>query len=80
MVERRERRMAEISDLEAKILLMRRMGVEECDGIRLGPAPQAPPAEETKEQYDLRCNKEAQRRHDIMFAASGTRPRVRLVK
>lgn len=65
------------SDLDAlrkKIELMRELGVTEADGIKLGPPKPVAPEEETAEQYKARIAKEQVRQHDIMFAASGTKP------
>ncbi len=70
----------DLDALKAKIQLMREMGVTEADGIKLGP-PVAPPAEEeTKEKYLARIAREQRRHHDIMFAASGTKPKLSVVK
>lgn len=70
-------------DLEAlrkKIELMREMGVIEADGIKLG-AP-VPPAKktQTKEEWDAEQIAIRQKHHDILFAASGTKPALRIVK
>ncbi len=72
--------MSDLEDLEAKITLMRKLGVTECEGIKLGPAPQTPPEEETKEEMMRKINMAAQRRHDVMFAASSTRPKLVVIK
>ncbi len=64
-------------DLEAlrkKIELMRELGVTEADGIKLGPPKPEAPKEETPEQYKARIAAAQTRQHDIMFAASGTKP------
>ncbi len=70
----------EVASLRAKVALMREMGVLEADGIKLGPAPQPPKREETEEEWKERQAKIAQKQHDIMFAASGTKPLLRLAK
>jgi hypothetical protein len=67
----------DLDALRAKIALMREMGVLEADGIKLGAPPVAPKAEETPKEMLERANREAQRRHDIMFAHSTTKPRLR---
>lgn len=72
--------MSEIDDLRKKIELMRELGVTEADGIKLGPPPAPPKKEETREEMLHRLEREAQRQHDIMFAASGTKPMLRKVK
>lgn len=69
-------------DLEAlrkKIELMRELGVLEADGIKLGAAPPPPKKEETKEEMLARLQREQQRIHDTMFAASPTKPKLRPV-
>lgn len=68
------------SELRAKVTAMRELGVLEADGIKLGPLPPPPPKEETEEEWKERQAKIAQRQHDIMFAASGTKPVLRLAK
>ncbi len=72
--------MSELDDLEAKVALMRRLGVQEADGIRLGERPAPPPREETKDEWEARQVAIAERHHAIMFAASGTKPILRLAK
>ncbi len=72
--------MSDLDALKAKIELMRELGVTECDGIKLGAPPAPPPKEETIEEYTARANREAKRRHEIMFAASSTRPKLVAVK
>lgn len=69
-----------VAALRAKVALMREMGVLEADGIKLGPAPQPPKKEETEEEWKGRQAKIARRQHDILFAASGTKPVLRLAK
>lgn len=68
----------EVAVLRAKIALMRETGVLEADGIKLGPVPQPPKKELTEEQWKELQAKNAQRMHEILFAHSGTRPRLRL--
>lgn len=68
------------AELRAKVTAMRELGVLEADGIKLGPLPAPPPKEETEEEWKERQAKIAQRQHDIMFAASGTKPVLRLAK
>jgi len=77
---RRVAQVSDLDDLEKKIALMRKLGVTEVDGIKLGPVPQEPAKEETAEEYTARLNRETARRHEIMFAASATRPRLRVLK
>ena len=68
----------EVAVLRAKVRAMRELGVTEADGIKLGPAPAPPKKEETKEEWKARMNAQRQREHDILFAASGTKPKLRL--
>lgn len=70
----------DIEKLRAKIALMRELGVTEADGIKLGPPVAPPKEEETQKEMLQRLEREAQKRHDIMFAASGTKPLLRKVK
>lgn len=79
-VERDLRAKGEAEALRQKILLMREMGVTEADGIKLGPVPVPPKKEETEEEFKARLQRERQRQHDILFAASGTKPILRAVK
>lgn len=72
--------MSDLDDLRAKILLMRELGVTEADGIKLGAPIPAAAKEETLEEFNLRQIAIRQREHDIMFAASGTKPVLRLAK
>ncbi len=69
-----------LDELAAKAKLMRELGIIEADGIKLGPPVQPPPKEETLEEFNARLNRETERRHQIMFAASATRPRLKVVK
>ena len=72
---------AVLDELSEKVALMRKLGIQECDGIKLGVAPSAAvPKEETADEWRERLHREAKRHHDIMFAASLTRPAVRRVK
>ncbi len=70
----------DLDKLTAKVELMRRLGITECDGIKLGAPILPKPPEETAEEYTERANKEAARRHQIMFAHSATRPKLRVLK
>ncbi len=70
----------EIEKLRAKVAMMREMGVTEADGIKLGPVPQPAKEPETEEQWKERQAKMAQRHHEIMFAATSTKPVLRLAK
>ncbi len=70
----------EVAVLRAKVAMMRELGVLEADGIKLGPVPQPPKKEETEEEMKKRLGRERQRQHDILFAASGTRPVLRVAK
>lgn len=72
--------MSELDDLRKKIELMRELGVTEADGIKLGSPPPQPKRDETAEEMRARLAKEQQRVHDIMFAASGTKPILRRIK
>lgn len=71
---------ADLDALREKILLMRELGVTEADGIKLGPPIAKPAKEETPEEFNARQIAIRQREHDIMFAASGTKPVLRLAK
>ena len=68
----------EIAALRQKVELMRELGVMEADGIKLGPAPVPPKKEQTPEEWKLEQARLAQKQHDVMFAASGTKPKLRL--
>lgn len=68
----------DLDALRKKILLMRELGVTEANGVKLGPPIAPPKTAETKEEMKARNAKEAQRVHDIMFAASPTKPKLRL--
>ncbi len=70
----------ELEKLAAKVELMRKLGITEADGIKLGPPILPKPPEETPEEYTERANKEAARRHQVMFAHSATRPKLRVLK
>ena len=70
----------DLEKLRARVTLMRELGVTEADGIKLGPPPQPAKREETEEQWKERQAKLRQRQHDIMFAASATRPVLRGLK
>ncbi len=71
----------DLDAFRAKVALMREMGVTEADGIKLGPPVAAEPIEESKEAYLARIAKAQRHHHDVMFAASGTKPvLVRVVK
>lgn len=67
-------------ELKAKVEMMRELGVSEADGIVLGPPILPPAPEETKEEMLARIAREEERVHRVMFAASGTRPRLRTVR
>lgn len=68
----------EVDVLRRKIALMREAGVLEADGIKLGPVPVPPKKPEAEEELKARMARERQRQHDIMFAASSTKPKLRL--
>ncbi len=70
----------DLDKLSEKVALMRKLGVTECDGIKLGAPVLPPPAEETLEEHTARLNKVIARRHQIMFAHSATRPKLRVLK
>jgi hypothetical protein len=69
-----------LDELEAAVAKMRALGVTEFGDIKLGPQPAAPAKELTPEEYKARLAKAEERRHEIMFAASATRPYLRSVK
>ncbi len=70
----------DLGELRRKIELMRELGVTEADGIKLGPPKAEAPEEESKEKYLARVAEAQRRHHDIMFAASGTKPKLTVVK
>jgi len=70
----------DLEKLRAKIELMRELGVTEADGIKLGAPIPDPKKKETAEEFNARQIAIAQKHHDIMFAASGTKPTLRLAK
>jgi hypothetical protein len=71
---------SDLDDLRAKVALMRELGIDEADGIKLGAQPQPARPEKTKEEWNAEQVRIAQKQHDIMFAASGTKPVLRMVK
>jgi len=70
----------DLDKLTAKVELMRKLGITECDGIKLGAPILPKPPEETEEEQTARLNKDIARRHQIMFAHSATRPKLRVLK
>ncbi len=74
----------DLEALEKKVALMRKLGITECEGIKLGPPIPPQAKEETADEFEKRINAEvneaARRRHEIMFAASSTRPKLRVLK
>lgn len=72
--------MSELDDLAAKVKLMRELGVVECGDIKLGPPPAAAPKEESKAEWEMRLAREQERETKIMFAASATRPRLKVLR
>ncbi len=70
----------ELDDLAAKVKLMRELGITEADGIKLGAPILPEKPKETAEEWKERQQRLLQRQHDIMFAASGTKPILRRVK
>lgn len=69
-----------LDELEATVAKMRALGVTEWNGIKLGPVAPAPHKEQTPEEFIARAKREEERRRDVMFAASGTRPFLKAVK
>lgn len=67
----------DLDKLRAKVAAMRELGVIEADGIKLGAPVLPPKAEETKEEMLERMHRAEQRQHDILFAASATKPILR---
>lgn len=65
------------SDLETRVALMRRLGVVEWDGIRLGPAPSpaVPRRELTPDEIRADMAAHAERERKRTFGASGVSPR-----
>jgi len=72
--------MSDVADLEAAVSRMRALGVTKWNGIELGPPAPAPPQEPTPKEILEKAAREEERRRDVMFAASGTRPLLRRVK
>lgn len=70
MTERRK----SLSELEETVALMRRLGVTEWDGIKLGAAPPPPAKPPTKAEQRDRAAFREERRRDVMFAASSIKP------
>lgn len=65
------------AQLKLDVALMRELGVERWGEIALGSAPvTVTKRETTKEEDEERIEAEVQKRMDIMFAATTTRPRV----
>lgn len=60
-------------ELELMVATMRRLGVIECDGIRLGPDPKAAKAA-PREAPTEKPETLAERQHRIMFAHTSYRP------
>jgi len=67
-------------DLRALVEEMRRLGVTEFDGIKLGPAPVDPPPPLTPEEKVEREEEREARVRDIQFAACRVRPVLKAVK
>lgn len=67
-------------ELEAKVAMMRKLGVLECDGLKLGPAPAPPVRELTSDEIRAKQDAEEERQRDIMFAHSSVKPLLRSVK
>lgn len=61
-------------ELAELVAFMRKNGVTECDGIKLGPLPAPEKPEETPKQMEIRLDEEARKRDDILFAATSVRP------
>ncbi len=65
----------ELEDLRKQVEILRlRAEIKKLEAEAAGPK------EETKEEMFARLNAVRQREHDIMFAHSGTKPRLRLAK
>lgn len=62
--------------LREDVALMRDLGVTEWNGIRLGERPAPPKREPTADEIKARQDRDAERRHDIMFAATSVRPGI----
>lgn len=69
-----------LEELAATVKLMRDLGVSECGDIKLGPPPPTEKKEETKAEWEARIAREQEREQKIMFAASGTRPRLKVIR
>lgn len=67
-------------ELKEMVAAMRELGVSEANGIKLGPPILPPPKEETKAEWEARIAREQEREQKIMFAASGTRPRLKVIR
>lgn len=75
----RERRRAEA---RLDVAVMRELGMLQWEGIVLGPLAPPPPAparELTPEELRARVLEREQRRHDVLFAATSLKPRLRPV-
>jgi hypothetical protein len=63
--------MVDVQELPAVVALMRSLGVTEYSGIRLGPAPSAPAAEQTyAEKYQTRLA-QCRAKYENMLAHTG---------
>ncbi len=66
-----------VEELEALVPVMRKLGVRVYDGIELAPERVEPaPIKLTPDQILERMDREAERRHDIMFAATRVKPHL----
>lgn len=71
---------SELAELEAKVARMRALGVTRWGDIELGPAPAPADRDESDEERRRREAEAriaaAQHRHRVLFAASGTVPKL----
>lgn len=68
------------AELQKLVETMRKLGVTEYDGIKLGPEPVEPAAPLTPEEKREREEEREARVRDIQFAACRVRPVLRAVK
>lgn len=71
--------MPDLTDLEATVAMMRRLGVTECNGIKLGPEPMN--HDDTDQPSGVTADERArqqraERQRVAMLATGGPKPRV----
>lgn len=66
------------AELRADVALMRELGVARWGEIVLGPAPSREPLSRPRTEAEIaeRARREAERRHETLFAATSVRPKI----